>query len=298
MHRFATALCLVLLLLLAPQHASAWGEKGHLMVNRLAIAASGAQLPPFMGAASAEITYNGYEPDRWREENGSALNTAQAPDHFFDSEKWGSIASIEKDRYAFMAKLAERKVDLEKVGYLPYAIIEGYGRLRNAFRQWRNAKTAEDRESARANAVHYAGVLGHYVADGAQPMHLSIHFDGWADGVPNPKNFTKARGLHSRYEAAYVNRAVDEAQVQAKVQRPQQLTDVFGSIKNYLNQSFTELEPMYELEKAGEFNPDSPRPKGTEFINSELARAATMLSNLWYTAWIESGAPASRRNRE
>jgi hypothetical protein len=48
---------------------------------------------------------------------------------------------------------------------------------------------------------------------------------------------------------------------------------------------------MYELEKTGEFNPQQPRSKGTDFIVNELARASTMLGNLWYTAWLESGEP-------
>ena len=63
----------------------------------------------------------------------------------------------------------------------------------------------------------------------------------------------------------------------------------------HLIQGFNELEPMYQLEKAGEFNPAQPRAKGTDFIATELARGATMLSNLWYTAWLESGEPLPQR---
>jgi len=103
--------------LLLPVAAQAWGEKGHLMINRLAIDASAGQLPDFMRKAAGQLTYNGYEPDRWRDEAGTPMNTAQAMDHFFDSELWGPISTIETDRYAFMAKLAERKTDLSKVGY-------------------------------------------------------------------------------------------------------------------------------------------------------------------------------------
>src|SRR5207244_2207517 len=106
-------------------------------------------------------------------------NAAQAPDHFFDSERWGAISTIEPDRYLFMEKVAERKIKLDRIGYLPYAIIENYGRLVNAFRHWREARTASDRDTARANAIYYAGVLGHYVGDGSQPLHVSIHFNGW-----------------------------------------------------------------------------------------------------------------------
>ena len=161
---------------------------------------------------------------------------------------------------------------------------------------WRKAKTPQDRESARANAVYVAGVLGHYAGDGSQPMHMSVQYNGWLDTTPNPKNYTKDRGLHSRYEAAYVNAAVDAATVRSKVQAPQRLNNVWNSIKQYLTQGFTDLEPMYELEKTGEFNPKQPRAKGTDFIATELARAGTMLGNLWYTAWLESGEPVPGQN--
>ena len=293
--RLRWAACLIVAI---PLSAAGWGQKGHLMVNQIAIETAAPNLPPFMNAAAETITYNGYEPDRWRDEAGTAMATAQAPDHFLDSEYWGDIVTLEADRYAFMVKLQEKKQELIRVGYLPYAIVENYAKLRNAFRFWRNAKTPAEREAARANAVYIAGVMGHYVADGSQPMHMSIHYNGWADGSPNPNSFTKDRTLHSRYESAYVDRAIDAAKVKTLVQRPLRLTDAFASIKEYLNLGFKELEPMYVLEKAGEFNPDSPGQKGTDFIVAEIARAATMLSKLWYTAWIESGEPLPQRPRQ
>jgi hypothetical protein len=286
-----------ILLLLAPLTAAAWGEKGHLLVNRLAIDAATSKLPEFMNAAREQIIYNGYEPDRWREEGRtSVMNMVQAADHFFDSEYWGAISTIEPDRYLLMEKMAAKKIELIKVGYLPYAILEYHEKLVNAFRFWRNAKTPQDRESARANAVYIAGVLGHYVGDGSQPMHLSIQYNGWLDTTPNPRNYTKDRGFHARYETAYVNAAIEPAGVRPKVQPPQRLSNVWDSIKQYLTQSFGELELVYELEKTGEFNPQQPRAKGTDLITNELARAATMLSNLWYTAWLESAEPVPGQN--
>jgi hypothetical protein len=122
-------------------------------------------------------------------------------------------------------------------------------------------------------------------------MHMTIHYNGWAEDAPNPKNYTKDRRFHGRYENAYVNAAIDIAVVRGKVRSPQRLKDVFGSIKQHLNQAFSELEPVYEMEKAGEFDPAKPRPKGTDFIATQMARAATMLASLWYTAWLESGEP-------
>src|SRR5262245_8007624 len=136
------------LVLLSTVSAAAWGDKGHLMINRLAIEAASSKLPEFMNAARDQLIYNGFEPDRWREEGRtSAMNTAQAADHFFDSEYWGPISTLEPDRYSFMEKVAAKKVELVKIGYVPYAIVENYGKLVNAFRFWRTAKTPQDRES-------------------------------------------------------------------------------------------------------------------------------------------------------
>ena len=286
----------ILLVVLAPLSAFAWGDKGHLMVNRLAIDATASRLPEFMNAARDHIIYNGPEPDRWRNEGQTPMNTAQAADHFFDSELWGPISTLPSDRYAFMEQLAAKKVELVKVGYLPYAIIENYGKLVNAFRFWRNAKTDEDRKSAQENSIYVAGVLGHYVGDSTMPMHTSIEYNGWLETSPNPKGYTNDHNFHSRYESLYVNAAVEADAVKPKVQAPRRLENVLSSIKQNLVTSFGELEPAYALEKTGEFNPQQPHQKGTDFIISQLARASTMLSDLWYTAWLESGEPVPGQN--
>jgi hypothetical protein len=286
----------IVLALMVPISASAWGEKGHLMINRLAIEGAASKLPEFMNASRDHIIYNGPEPDRWRDEGRTSMNTVQAADHFFDSELWGPISTIPPDRYSFMDQVAAKKVELVRIGYLPYAIIENYGKLVNAFRFWRNAKTAEDRKSSQENAVYVAGVLGHYVGDSTMPMHTSIQYDGWLETSPNPKGYTNEHGFHSRYEALYVAAAVEDGAVKAKVQSPRRLEDVWNSVKQNLITTFGDLEPAYELEKAGEFNPQQPRQKGTDFIIGQIARASTMLGNLWYTAWLESGEPVPRQN--
>ena len=215
------------------------------------------------------------------------MNIAQAPDHFF-TPTW-PISTLEPDNILLWRRLRPGESKLAKIGYLPYAIVENYEMLLNAFRTWRKARSPKDRASARQNAIYIAGVLGHYVGDGSMPMHLSIQYNGWLDSSPNPKGYTKDRGFHNRYESLYVDVAIEASAVQPKVHRPQRLPAVWKSIKQYLNVAFSELEPAYELEKAGGFNPQQPRPKGTEFIANELARASTMLADLWYTAWLESG---------
>ena len=109
-------------------------------------------------------------------------------------------------------------------------------------------------------------------------------------------NFTTDRKFHSRYESLYVNAALGTSRARTPAHGPEQLSNVWESIKQYLDQSFSELEPVYEMEKSGEFNPENPRGKGTEFIAAELARASMMLADLWYSAWLESAEPVRKPN--
>ena len=47
-----------------------------------------------------------------------------------------------------------------------------------------------------------AGWLGHYVADGSQPLHTTIQYNGWTG--PNPNGYTTEHKIHSQFESAFV----------------------------------------------------------------------------------------------
>ena len=43
------------------------------------------------------------------------------------------------------------------------------------------------------------GVWAHFVGDASQPMHVTVHYNGWGDG-PNPEGFVTTAGLHAKFE--------------------------------------------------------------------------------------------------
>jgi len=47
------------LLLALPVCGAAWGEKGHLLINGLAVDVAGPKLPEFISASRGHIIYNG-----------------------------------------------------------------------------------------------------------------------------------------------------------------------------------------------------------------------------------------------
>lgn len=291
-----------LVLAIAPC-AWGWGEKGHRMVSRLAARALPREMPLFFRSAVAELEYLGGDPDRWRSPSEPALTAASAPDHFIALERLPA-GELPPDRYRFLHELVERgivrgDVTPASVGFLPYRIVELTELLRGQFRLWRRAprRTARQRAERRQierTIIVVAGVLGHFVADGAQPHHTTVHYDGWNTAfAPNPRGYTTARGVHLRFENDFVNDAVGESDVRPLRKRPRRLGPLLEETMRYLRRSHAEVERLYELEREGGFAPGSRRADARRFVAERLAAAADMLASLWYTAWVESRSEPS-----
>jgi hypothetical protein len=65
------------------------------------------------------------------------------------------------------------------------------------------------------------------------------------------------------------------------------LDDPFAAYLQYLRDSHALVEKVYQLEKAGGFGGEGT-DESRQFIRQRLAAGATMLRDLWYTAWLQS----------
>jgi hypothetical protein len=291
-------------------------------------------MPKFFTNASARLGWLGPEPDRWRNQNGEAeLKYSQEPDHFIDIERLpADFGEFPTDRYRFIKKLYELRAaklaagasqkeadDLlpEHVGMQPYITMEVYDRMRVAFREYRHAQAdidayekankrnrhkLDDADRAKLhgienNIILYAGWLGHYIADGSQPLHTSVHYDGWTGA--NPNGYVAAHGIHSQFETRFVKDNFTERDFADDVHEATQLKNPRADYFAYLKESNSLVEPLYKLEKTGAFA-DKGTPEGREFVKQRLAAGAQMLANLWYTAWMESAVdpPDPYENRK
>src|ERR1700674_905960 len=142
---------LIALVLMQSVAAVAWGNEGHEAVNRVAAQKIPATMPRFLRRAVVEIAYLGPEPDRWRNPAEFALKNAQEPDHFIDLERVSWLDPLPRGRYEFYRKLYEKRAATtdhpddylpEHVGLQPYIVAEIYGRLKAAFREYRQMKAA------------------------------------------------------------------------------------------------------------------------------------------------------------
>jgi hypothetical protein len=294
MRKASLALLVIAASLLLPSLATGWGDVGHTTINRVAAEKIPAEMPQFLKAAAPHIGWLGPEPDRWRSNLERPLNDAQAPDHFIDLEYVDWLNPLPPDRYRFIQAIYEYRArhpqmnvpPPEKIGFQPYITIEVYDRLKVAFREYRRAQ-AEGRSTAdaEANAIFYAGWLGHYVGDGSNPMHASVQYNGWTG--PNPNGYTTAHDIHSRMETAFVNANPEVTHIGDLISKPQLLTHPFEDYVAYLRESRSLVERAYQLDKARGFE-GSGTPESREFIRHQLGRGAQMLLNMWYTAWVES----------
>ena len=309
------------LLFLTPS-SRAWDYEVHRFINQLALASLPTNFPAFVftPVARERIGFLAGEPDRWRNTPDLPLRHANGPDHFLDADdlvKYGlTPETLSPFRSEFVSQLAMGKsahatnfasLDLASdldhtralVGFLPWTITEYYGKLKSQFsylKEFEDAGRPEEIENARQNIIYIMGVMGHFVGDATQPLHVTRHYNGWVG--PNPKHYTTARSFHALIDGRFLHATgikTNETLAQVRVAKspwpavagghtnafPEMLAFVLGQSKL--------VEPLYQLELEKKLNPEGPdAAAGREFLTKQLLQGGQMLGDLWLAAWQEA----------
>jgi hypothetical protein len=305
MQRFGRVIRFVVATAMVPwfavQPSFAWGADGHRMINRIAAASLPKDVPAFLrnGNALDMMEYMGPEPDRWRNRAVPELGDEQAPEHFMDMEYISLLdGPLPKKRYDFLRALQkaqaahkDMQLQVEVVGLLPYVTEEVWQRLRNSLHEYRRLLAAgEDTKPVEQAILFYASWLGHYVADGSQPLHTTAKYNGWTGS--NPNGYTTDHKIHSQFESLFVTSNIKSADIATLVAAapPKVLKDEWTDFLDYLGNSSAQVEKLYQLEKAGGFV-DAGSPEAKTFTQERLAAGAIELRDMIYTAWVRSGDP-------
>lgn len=313
--------------LFAAVTASAWDYAGHRMVNQLALAALPADFPAFVreAANAGRVTFLAGEPDRWRNVPDGMIKQSGGSwtDHFCDLEQLPAAgldpARVPSFRFDFIFQFAAgRATHLDKFpmidpakdadhtaewpGFAPWAITEHYLRLKSGFsylKVFEELGTPDEVANARANILYVMGVMGHYVGDCAQPLHTTVHHNGWIGA--NPNGYTVWNGFHSWIDGGFVAKAglrledmlprVTPAAPLALTPQPDGRDPFFVEAMNYLIEQNKLVEPLYALEKKGVFKAEAAATsaEGQEFIKARLLTGGQMLARIWTTAWKNAG---------
>jgi hypothetical protein len=293
----AAAVAATAIVIAVPALLFAWGDAGHRITGEAAALELPPSTPAFFRNASHQLAYLNPEPDRWRDRAertlDPALEGATAPDHFIDMELAppNVLAAALKapDRYAYLDTLAAAGVKGVVMGFLPFRMLELSQRLREDFREWRVAPDST-KSLIEARIIDDAGILGHYVADGSNPAHTSVQFNGWTG--PNPNGYATDKRFHSRFESAYVGANIKVADVVARMDTTARVfPDLRTAIIAYLRETNAQVEHLYQLDKLHPFDTNTTSVEDKAFTVERLAAGAKMLRDVWWTAWVTSGQP-------
>jgi hypothetical protein len=272
--------------------AARWGMYGHEIAGRAAATSLPAELPAFFREATEQLAYLNPEPDRWRGDGFRELNEAKRYDHYADFELIPDSIRASADRFQYL--MALQTIGLENpardAGLLPFRIVEMYQSLVVGWRRWRAEEDPVKRRFIEERIINDAGIMGHYVLDGSNPHHTSVHHDGWRADYPNPRGFTTERGFHSRFETQFVGANIRGEELLPHIRDARRLGDVRRDVMAYLLESHSHLERLYELDQVEPFGRDTRNPAHKQFAVQRMAAGANMLRDLWLSAWLESAS--------
>jgi hypothetical protein len=284
------------------QVVSAWGVRGHQAINGAAVRALPKDGVGFLKDHEQWVVYLSNLPDSWRRSTEPALKILEDPNHGWFKEQFDSLETIPRSRYEFVIALYEQYkkekatnpeaaalTNVRWTGTLPYAAQENFERMKAAMRRLRAmAADAPERKMCELEIATYMGRLGHYTGDGAQPLHDTIHHDGWVGD--NPNGYTRETRVHGRFESQFVDLIQASADdLASRISAPKHLDDPFVAILDHLNLAASHVEEVYQLDKAGAFA-DKSNAKARDLALERLASGAQLLRDLAYTAWIDSAA--------
>jgi hypothetical protein len=297
----------VALALIAAPAALAWGAMGHREIGFVAIKALPNDLPAFLRTDASAVTVGelSREPDRWRDA-GKIHDTDRDPGHFVNLDDEGhvfhgpAIDQLPPTRELYdQAIRADGAYDMTKVGWLPYSIVDTWQQVTKDFSYWRvdtaaieTAKNPEqkawfehDRAEREKLILRDIGEMSHYVGDASQPMHVTIHYNGWGP-FPNPDGFTTEK-IHSPLEGIYVHQNVKPDMVAAKLS-PYTACEgpIMPCVVAYLSATRDQVVPLYRLQKDGGFAPGDRR--GVAFMTERLAAGSSKLRDMIVDAWKTS----------
>jgi hypothetical protein len=286
---------------LLPLAALGWGTTGHREINLVAMRELPPEMPSFLSdpESIALVADLGPEEDRLKGA-GYSHDHDDDPAHFFDMGDDGLVAKtvspyrLPPDMEAYAAALAGAKTDPYRAGYLPYAIADGWQRVRKDFAYWRvfdylarHAKRPQDRavfaaERTRRQALvlRDIGVWGHFVGDGSQPLHVTIHYND--------------HRIHALFEGSFVRAHVTVAAVTKLVPQggPRELPrlleqkELLTQIGTYLVASNDQVAQLYAIQRRRGFREGSPA--AIAFATARVADGARELRDLIVQAWDNS----------
>ena len=277
--RTASSLLALAATLLGPASAPAWLVEGHRRIAVAAVEVLPVEVPATFRESAETIGQLSKEPDVWKNRATVHLRDGESPEHYLDIERFRG-AALPELRSAALRWIGSLGLDVGEVGLLPWAIVEESERLTLAFAELRRWPGDE---AARVQALAVAGRLAHYGADLVQPLHTTIHHDGWAlpdDSAPRDGTHFRIDGL---LEAVEIDRkgALDALEVPI-------YEDPVAAVRAEFAASHALVDRTYEIDRRLVEPDGAEDPEVVAFACERYRAGVRFVAGLMRAAWEAS----------
>ena len=251
-----------------------WGEKGHEVINKKAVELLPKEMDSFK-IWKDYLAQHASDADIRRK-----TDNTEAPRHYIDIDYYKEFlnGNMIENKDKLISKYGDSLVTAN--GILPWATLETLNNLTESFK-----------EKNRDKILIYAADLGHYVADGHQPMHTTVNYNG---------QLTDQKGVHFRYEVTMVDRHIDTLDQVTDSSNINYVENPLNFIFNYIYNANSVNNVLLDADKLAHQESGSTESDDyykimwfrTKYVTEmQFKTAEEDLASLLYTAWINAGKP-------
>ncbi len=263
----------IVFLFLTPKNYP-WGKVGHKLINKEAVGIFPPEMIAFKGWQDYLIDHAVDADDRRK------FDKTEPPKHYIDIDYYKEFNNgrMIYDEQQLEAIYGDSIV--KAIGLLPWATINTYNNLINAFK-----------ENNRDKALIYAADLAHYIADGHQPFHTVMNYNG---------QLTNQKGIHGRYEIDMIDKYYNQIMGTISPDKVNYINDPLNYIFNYISNSNSVCNVILDADNFAYNavkNHDSDEYYRllwlkTKYITTiQLTKASEDVASLIYSAWVDAGKP-------
>lgn len=259
---------------------SGWGSVGHRKINLHAPASLPHSLEFLKASWTILLPAHGSDADKRK-----SWDPDEEPKHYIDIDDYPEFILNGRipQTYDSIVALHGESFVLDK-GTLPWATLITFDSLKNCFQRmdWNKAGL-------------FAADLGHYVADGHQPLHITGNYDG---------QHTGQNGVHSRYETKMIGTYENQI-VYTDDSAFHQIQDVSGYVFGYIYYNYQDLDSLLFADSTAYATAGHVYSSqyyslfwdlSKNFTIDLFKRASYSLAELIYTAWVQAGSPVMPAN--
>ncbi|HND84920.1 MAG TPA: hypothetical protein PLU50_03895, partial [Pseudobdellovibrionaceae bacterium] len=313
------------------QETRAWGGRGHDTICRTAtFLVKDPTLKEYLTQKPQMMGHLCNVPDfYWKSLKGDDIALGNSS-HFIDPEIFGLKVETIPANYSELLENYTGKPNQIKAGATVFSVPLEFGsswwRVEQFMKRIEGRKAELEKATPPANRAEEQseelafnklvfqmivdmGLMGHFVGDASQPLHISANYDGWLNGHG---------GIHSYYEDAVVGQFDGDLEANVLKKARAMNKEKFLSAKNTIEKmralsllSERELEKVYKLDPLTKPStltegqtkglmiktPAERKPAKDGFkvykdlISTQLARSARLLAALWDEAYESAGKP-------